>query len=143
MLKETRTTRLVKSQDLNHHGTLFAGRMAEWFTESCFLAAARFVGRPEDLVCAMIHGLRFTKPARPGDAIELVARVARCGSKSLTIGAEVFVNDEAEPTIRGFETFVTVDAEGRPYAHGLSLPPEWTAANRGLCEEAGRLAASR
>ena len=53
MLKETRTTRLVKSQDLNHHGTLFAGRMAEWFTESCFLAASRLLGRPEDLVCPL------------------------------------------------------------------------------------------
>jgi hypothetical protein len=29
--------RLVKSEDLNHHGTLFAGRTAEWFVESGFL----------------------------------------------------------------------------------------------------------
>jgi len=28
------TMRLVKSEDLNHHGTLFAGRTAEWFVES-------------------------------------------------------------------------------------------------------------
>ena len=31
------TMRLVKSEDLNHHGTLFAGRTAEWFVESGFI----------------------------------------------------------------------------------------------------------
>ena len=31
--------RLVKSEDLNHHGTLFAGRSAEWFVEAGFIAA--------------------------------------------------------------------------------------------------------
>jgi acyl-CoA hydrolase len=139
MLKETRTTRLVKSQDLNHHGTLFAGRMAEWLVESCFLAAARYLGNPKDLVCVKIHGLTFTKPAHPGDTIELVAVPARTGTKSLTVGAEVFVNDETEPTVRGFSTFVTVDDEGRSYAHGLRLPAEWKEAHRTLCDEAERL----
>ncbi|NTU75550.1 MAG: acyl-CoA thioesterase, partial [Anaerolineaceae bacterium] len=34
------TQHLVKSEDLNHHGTLYAGRTAEWFVESGFIAAA-------------------------------------------------------------------------------------------------------
>jgi acyl-CoA hydrolase len=139
MLKETRTTRLVKSQDLNHHGTLFAGRMAEWLVESCFLAASRFVGAPKDLVCLKIHGLTFTKPAYTGDSIELVAVPARAGTKSLTIGAEVFINDELEATVRGFVTFVTVDEAGKPYAHGLRLPDEWIKAHKAMCDEAEKL----
>jgi acyl-CoA hydrolase len=141
MLKETRTTRLVKSQDLNHHGTLFAGRMSEWLVESCFLAAARYLGNPRDLVCVKIHGLTFTKPAFPGDTIELVSVPARAGTKSLTVGAEVFINDEAEPTVRGFATFVTVDDSGASYAHGLKLPAEWIESHRILCDEAERLQA--
>ncbi|MFB3926434.1 MAG: acyl-CoA thioesterase, partial [Syntrophales bacterium] len=32
--------RQVKGQDLNHHGTLFAGRGAEWFVEAGLIAAA-------------------------------------------------------------------------------------------------------
>lgn len=139
MLKETRTTRLVKSQDLNHHGTLFAGRMSEWLVESCFLAAARYLGNPKDLVCVKIHGLTFTKPAYPGDTIEIVALPARAGTKSLTAGAEVFINDEAEPTVRGFVTFVTVDDAGASYAHGLSLPREWLESHALLCAEAEKL----
>jgi len=33
---------LIKSEDLNHHGTLFAGRGAEWMVEAGFVAAANF-----------------------------------------------------------------------------------------------------
>jgi acyl-CoA hydrolase len=141
MLKETVTTRLVKSQDLNHHGTLFAGRMAEWLVESCFLAASRAFGKPEDLVCLKIHGLTFTRPARSGDAIEIVALPARYGSTSITVGAEVFVNEEKAAAVRGFVTFVTVDAGGKPYAHGLVLGPEYRSAHLALCEEAETLRA--
>jgi acyl-CoA hydrolase len=32
--------RHVKGQDLNPHGTLFAGRGAEWFVEAGLIAAA-------------------------------------------------------------------------------------------------------
>jgi acyl-CoA hydrolase len=139
MLKETRTARLVKSQDLNHHGTLFAGQMAEWFVETCFLSASRFVGAPEDLVCVKIHGLSFTESARSGDAIEIVAIPARAGTKSLTVEAEVFINDEERPAVSGFVTFVTVDRAGKSYAHGLSLGKEWIEAHRLVCDEAERL----
>ena len=34
------THHFVKSEDLNHHGTLFAGRTAEWFVEAGLMAAA-------------------------------------------------------------------------------------------------------
>jgi acyl-CoA hydrolase len=139
MLTDTRSTRLVKGQDLNHHGTLFAGRMAEWFVETCFLSAARFLGRPDDLVCVKIHGLTFTKPARPGEIIEIIASPAKAGTKSLTVGAEVFLGEDPVPTVRGFVTFVSVDSEGRPVPHGLSLPPEWVEAHKQLCEDAEKL----
>ncbi|PKN68485.1 MAG: acyl-CoA thioesterase, partial [Deltaproteobacteria bacterium HGW-Deltaproteobacteria-10] len=31
---------MVKGDDLNHHGTLFAGKTAMWFVEAGFIAAA-------------------------------------------------------------------------------------------------------
>jgi acyl-CoA hydrolase len=139
MLTDTRSTRLIKSQDLNHHGTLFAGRMAEWFEESAFLAAARFLGKPEDLVCVKIHGLSFFTPAGPGDIIEIIASPAKTGRSSITVGAEVFVNGSATPSVRGFATFVAVDKDTNPYAHGLSLTPEWQASHSELCADAERL----
>jgi acyl-CoA hydrolase len=113
--------------------------MAEWFVESCFLAAVRLFGKPSDLVCVKIHGLTFSKPTMPGDLIEIVARVARTGGKSLTIYAEVFVNNADAPTIKGYSTFATVDHEGRAYEHGIVLPPEYVHSNKEIAEEAERL----
>ena len=52
---------LVKSEDLNHHGTLFAGKTAMWFVESGFIAAASLTN-PENTVCLNIHGMLFMKP---------------------------------------------------------------------------------
>ena len=48
------THRLVKSEDLNHHGTLFAGRSAEWFVEAGFVAASSLLN-PKYLICLKIH----------------------------------------------------------------------------------------
>ena len=50
--------RHVKGQDLNHHGTLFAGRGAEWFVEAGLIAAASLTS-PEKVVCMNIHGIVF------------------------------------------------------------------------------------
>ncbi len=58
------SARLIKSEDLNHHGTLFAGRMAEWFVEGSFVAAAIAVGNPDHIVCLKVHGMRFNIPAK-------------------------------------------------------------------------------
>jgi len=139
MLREIRTARLVKGQDLNHHGTLFAGRIAEWFTESCFLAASRFTGDPEGLVCVKIHGLAFTKPARPGDTIEIVTRVVRTGRTSLIVCGQVYINEDDAPAVKGFATFVSVDDDGKPIVHGLSLPDSYIEEVRGLHDEAAAL----
>src|SRR5665254_21309 len=39
-MKEYNVSHLVKSEDLNHHGTLYAWRSAEWLVEGAFVAAA-------------------------------------------------------------------------------------------------------
>lgn len=43
-MKKYYTTHLVKSEDLNHHGTLFAARTASWFVEA-IRALARSLGK--------------------------------------------------------------------------------------------------
>ena len=50
--------KMIKSEDLNHHGTLFAGRCSEWFVESAFIGAASKLD-PKHTVCLKIHGLEF------------------------------------------------------------------------------------
>jgi acyl-CoA hydrolase len=136
MLKETSISHLIRPEDLQHHGTLFAGRMAEWFVETCFVAASRLVGRPEDVVCVQIHGISFKKPANNGDIVDINARIALLGPTSITVCGKAFVNDAEIPSVSGMITFVTVDKEGKPYEHGLTLPQEYIAQNREIHQEA-------
>ena len=63
------TQHLIKSEDLNHHGTLYAGRSAEWLVESGFIAAANLTS-PENIVCLKIHGM--VRSDRPTSSFPVV-----------------------------------------------------------------------
>ncbi len=130
---------LIKPEDLQHHGTLFAGQMAKWLVEACFVAAARLVGRPEDVVCVQVHGMNFTKPAHNGDIIEIRAKAALTGNTSITVAGEAYLNEDEAPSVSGMATFVTVDQQGVPYKHGVTLSDDYIAQNRASHDEALRL----
>ncbi len=115
------SARLVKSEDLNHHGTLFAGRMAEWFVEGGFVAAALAVGNPDRIVCLKVHGMRFNIPAKKGDVLKITARVVDVGVTSITVFNQTFSTNTKKLLVEGFITFVNVDGEGRKQPHGLIL----------------------
>ena len=117
------TTRLVKSEDLNHHGTLFAGRTAEWFVESGFIAAAKIVN-PQGIVCLKIHGMYFTKPARPGQILNFVSKVVWAGRTSLVSYIHVTKDGIVDPFVSGFITFIYVNEETRPAAHFIEISPK-------------------
>jgi acyl-CoA hydrolase len=112
------TNRLVKNEDLNHHGTLYAGRSAEWFVEAGFIAAAGLT-RPEDIVCLKIHGMTFLRPVRGGDVITFESRIILAGRSSLH--AHVLMRAKGEFVMEGFITFVHVDREGRARPHGIEI----------------------
>src|SRR5512147_390759 len=96
------TNRLVKNEDLNHHGTLYAGRSAEWFVESGFIAAAGLT-RPENVVCLKIHGMTFMRPVWPGEIIVFESTVILAGRTSLH--AYVRMQGRGEFVMDGFITF--------------------------------------
>jgi acyl-CoA hydrolase len=112
------TYRLVKNEDLNHHGTLFAGRSAEWFVEAGFIAAAGLT-RPENIVCLKVHGMTFVRPVQPGEIIEFQSRIILAGSSSLH--AHVRMRAKEEFVMEGFITFVHVDHDGRAQPHGIAI----------------------
>jgi len=131
------TMRLVKSEDLNHHGTLFAGRTAEWFVESGFIAAASILN-PQNIVCLKIHGMFFTKPARSGDVLKFSSKVVFTGNSSLTSYIHVEKNGDDKPLVDGFVTFIHVDEKTRPSPHFLNINPV-TDEDRALYETAKNL----
>jgi acyl-CoA hydrolase len=118
----TVTMRLVKSEDLNHHGTLFAGRTAEWFVESGFISVASLLN-PQNIVCLKIHGMYFTKPAKSGDVLKFSSRVVYAGNTSLTSYVHVENNGAEKPLVDGFVTFIHVDENTRPFPHHLQINP--------------------
>jgi acyl-CoA hydrolase len=133
----TITMRLVKSEDLNHHGTLFAGRTAEWFVESGFIAAASLIN-PQNVVCLKIHGMFFTKPATSGDVLKFTSKVVFTGTTSITSYVHVEKKGESKSLVDGFVTFIHVDENTRPSPHHIEIMPE-TKEDRILYETAKNL----
>jgi acyl-CoA hydrolase len=119
---ETKTMRLVKSEDLNHHGTLFAGRTAEWFVESGFIAATSIMD-PKHVVCLKIHGMHFSKPVRPGQIICLTSKIVYAGKSSMIANVKVNLNGDEKPIVNGYITFIHVDENTKPSAHLVEILP--------------------
>ena len=126
---------LAKSIDLNHHGTLFAGRMAEWVVEVGFMTARAVIAcDPEQLVCACLDRLNFSRSVPKGSTVEIVGRGAHVGRSSVTIHMEASVLGSCGARDRvtaGFATFVHIDEKGaKPHGVSVEAPHEKTARAR-------------
>lgn len=120
-MREYETLHLVKGEDLNHHGTLFAARAAAWLVEAGFAAAACTNGNTDEIVLRNLHNMSFTKPVKKGTVVRFTSRVVYAGTTSL--GVSVIAADAmtGEKAIEGYITFVTVDENGKKLAHGVVL----------------------
>jgi len=119
-IKGISTCRLVKGEDLNHHGTLFAGRGAEWFVEAGFVAAASLTS-PDSTVCVKIHGMVFTRPVKKGSVIRCDAKVVYAGKTSLVAYVKIVLHPSDVFVVDGFLTFINVNQQGKPIPHNVSL----------------------
>ena len=111
---------LVKSEDLNHHRTLYAGRGAEWVVEAGFIAAASLLP-PQNVVCVKIHGMLFSRPVRPGEIIHFKSKIVLTGRSRLV--AFVTADAKGQQVVESFLTFVYVDEDGKPQPHGIEIVP--------------------
>jgi acyl-CoA hydrolase len=112
--------RLVKSEDLNHHRTLFAGRCAEWFVEAGFIAVASVLP-PNNVVCLKIHGLTFTRPVHSGNIVRFESKIVETGNTSLKVFVALYLQSFDEAIVSGYITFIHVDNEGHAMPHSLSI----------------------
>jgi len=128
---------LVKSEDLNHHGTLFAGRSAEWFVEAGFVAAAEQT-HPENIVCLKIHGMHFNRPVQRGEVICFESKIILAGRTSMVAYIKMKGKTDLDKIVEGYITFIHVDMDGKPIPHGIVLNPE-TEEERLLMESAQNL----
>ncbi len=121
-LKTHSICRLVKNEDLNHHGTLFAGKTAMWFVEAGFIAAASLT-HPENIVCVNIHGMLFKKPVKNGHIIRFESKVVLAGKTRLVSYVRVVDNSSDDFYLDGFISFVHVDLQGKSLPHGIEINP--------------------
>ena len=139
-MKEYIVSHLVKSEDLNHHGTLFAGRSSEWLVEAAFIAAASEHKNPEDVLCVNIHGFVFKKPVKKGCILTLSSRVARVGKTSMTVYVKAVSEIEQQKHVDGFLTFVCVDSDtAEKKHHGLLLDEAFDAEEKEIRARANAL----
>lgn len=129
------TNHFVKNEDLNHHGTLYAGRTAEWFVEAGLMSAAEYIAA-ENIVCVKVHGMNFTKPVELGSTAKFVSKVVHSGRTSLVSNIKMFIGKEE--ILSGFITFVNVDGNGVGFPHGVTIEPK-NDEERALREEAMNL----
>lgn len=115
----TTISKLVRPENLNHHGTLFAGVTSMWFVESSFIEASRVYGDPSKIVCIKVHGMKFIRPGNNGDILEIKSILAHVGKTSLTIYTKIYLRNTNDQLVDGFVTFVTIDENGKSMPHGI------------------------
>lgn len=121
-MKVYETLHLVKGEDLNHHGTLFAARAAAWMVEAGFAAAACEHGDTDEIVLRNLQNMSFSKPVKKGTVVRFESRVVYAGSTSLTVAVQAKDAMTEEQAIEGFITFVTIDKEtGKKKQHSVML----------------------
>jgi len=121
-VKGYETFHLVKSEDLNHHGTLFAARAAAWLVEAGFAAAACEHGNADEVVLRCIQNMSYSKPVQKGTVVKLISRVVHAGNTSLTVAVTAEDAITEELAIEGYLTFVTINKDtGKKQSHAVSL----------------------
>lgn len=119
---KTVTRHLVRPEHLNHHGTLFGGRIAEWMTEAAFIGIAEILGHTDHAVIVSTKDLTIKRPVAPGSVLQLDYETETVGTTSITIrvrGVDM-LNPDTE-FCSGTFIFVTVDENGHKRAHGIRL----------------------
>lgn len=124
-IKNFLSYRMVKSEDLNHHKTLFAGRCAEWIVESGFIAAASVL-EPHHIVCLKIYGLEFLTPVHCGDILCFKSRIVFTGRSSMIVYiSTVFESNENDANSKvvndGFIKFIYVDDNTNAIPHNINV----------------------
>ncbi|HWL95093.1 MAG TPA: acyl-CoA thioesterase [Phycisphaerae bacterium] len=116
------TLQLVKSEDLNHHHTLYGGRCVEWCVHAAYIAAESCFDRPQPLVFMSIRSLSMRAPARLGDIIQLVGEIDYVGDSTIGVRVDARITqptDDQKIVATGTFLFCSVDEAGRAIDHGL------------------------
>lgn len=120
-MKRYRSSHMVRMENLNHHGNLYAGQGIEWMIETSFIVVCTEYGDPQGLLYKNTHKFDFYRSVAPGDIITYEGLIVRTGRTSLTLRVGLYNEQTGALHAEGFTTFVTVDENNRPVPHGIEL----------------------
>lgn len=107
---------LAEPTDVNFGGNVFGGSVMKWIDHAGYTCAANW--SHSYCVTVYVGGIRFLRPIRVGDLVELKAEVMHTGKTSMHISVSVYARDpktdDARFTTHCILVFVAMDAEGNP-----------------------------
>ena len=86
------THHLVKPNEINPNGVLFAGVLMSWIDHAAFLSAGKHAGHSH-VVTVNLDQIHFKFPLRVGDHIVLSSTVDYVGRTSMEVGVKVEKED--------------------------------------------------
>lgn len=116
---ELATRQFVRPDAHNHHQTVYAGRLAEWFTEAAMIGVTKIIGKNEHVVLAALKEIRLKKPMKAGMILEFLYETGHLGTTSIEIIVKVQDMLTGAEHASGSAVFVTVDDNGKKTPHGL------------------------
>jgi acyl-CoA hydrolase len=114
---------LAEPSTVNFGGKVHGGTVMKWIDEAGYACATAWAKRY--CVTVYVGGIRFHRPIRIGDLVEVEARLAYTGNSSMNIDVEVRSGDiktgQLHTTTECLIVFVAVDE------HGKTVPVDsWT-----------------
>ncbi|MBI3828642.1 MAG: acyl-CoA thioesterase [Planctomycetes bacterium] len=121
------STLLVRPEHLNHHGSLFGGRLLEWLDEQAYIAAITRLDYRANLVTVAIDDVEFHEQVHKGSVLRFRSLLVHVGRTSLTVHTEVARMPSEQKIFEAYVTFVALDKKDRPTLVGKLLLKPFTA----------------
>ena len=106
---------LAEPSTVNFGGKVHGGTVMKWIDEAGYACATRWA--KQYCVTVSVSAIRFQRPIKIGDLVEVEARLAYTGTTSMNISVEVRAGDiktgELQVIAECLVVFVAVDGEGK------------------------------
>ena len=108
--------KVVLPNTLNAHETLFGGIAMQWMDEVAYIEAIRYTKKK--MVTVSTDNIKFLKPIKPGQIVEIVAKIINETALKLLIEVDIFAEElysyKREKAVTSVFTFAAVDGNNRP-----------------------------
>lgn len=108
--------KVVLPNTLNAHETLFGGIAMQWMDEVAYIEAIRYTKKK--MVTVSTDNIKFLKPIKPGQIVEIVAKIINETALKLFIEVEIFAEElyshKREKAVTSVFIFAAMNEANRP-----------------------------